>query len=73
MTGSAKRTVAFSVARLTTASTPSSRPSFFSIRAEQEAQVMPVIARSTSWTSWCGRWVVWVISFFRRSRPKDTP
>ena len=48
VTGALKRTLAFSVARLTEASTPSRRLSFFSTRAEHDAQVMPVMARSTS-------------------------
>src|SRR4051812_10331927 len=44
----AKRTVAFSLARLTLASTPSSRLRFFSMRAAQAAQVMPSMSSSTS-------------------------
>lgn len=40
-------TVARSVARLTVASTPSILPRLRSIRALQDAHVMPVIARST--------------------------
>src|SRR5690606_36666327 len=42
-----KLTLAFSVARLTLASTPSSLLSLRSTRAEQEAHVIPLIARST--------------------------
>ena len=41
-------TRAFSVAKLTTAVTPGSLPSFFSTRATHEAQVIPEIASSTS-------------------------
>src|SRR3954447_12517487 len=46
VTPSAKLTFAFSVAKLTVAVTPSSRLSFFSMRAAQEAQVMPPITSS---------------------------
>src|SRR3954453_20738413 len=46
VTPSAKLTFAFSVAKLTVAVTPSSRLSFFSTRAAQDAQVMPPISSS---------------------------
>ena len=41
-------TLAFSVAKLTVAATPSIRFSFFSIRAAQEAQVIPLMDSSIS-------------------------
>ena len=43
--------MAFSVAKLTVALTPSSRLSFFSIRAAHDAQVIPPIASSTARTA----------------------
>src|SRR5688500_5220984 len=45
---SAYKTLAFSVAKLTVAVTPSMRLSFFSTRAAHEAQVMPPMESSTS-------------------------
>ena len=49
VTGALKRTCAFSVARLTVADwTPATLASLRSMRAEQEAHVMPVIASRTS-------------------------
>src|SRR5699024_12315262 len=41
-------TCAVSSGRLTSAETPSKLLSLFSIRAEQDAQVIPVLSRSTS-------------------------
>ena len=47
-TPGATATRAFSVAKLTVAATPSIRFSFFSIRAAQEAQVIPPMDSSIS-------------------------
>ena len=46
MSAAGKETCAVSVAKLTVAVTPSSRFSFRSIRAAQDAQVMPPMTRS---------------------------
>ena len=60
------------MARLTLARTPSSLLSWRSIRAEHDAQVMPVMARSTwfvgalaAWPGWPG-WSVGVSAAFVR-------
>ena len=54
------------MARLTVASTPSIRLSFRSIRAEQEAQVIPAMARSTSWDGDAGGQTVLGTRFLTR-------
>ena len=83
VSGAANRTCACSVARLTVAATPSSRLSIRSTRAEHDAQVMPVMARSTSWPGvgagagpTSGGAVVMVVRLpgpTRRSRPRRRP
>ena len=54
-TGSVRTTLACSVAKFTVAATPSILLSFFSIRAAQEAHVMPPIDSSTVQAGAAGR------------------